>query len=63
MHVFTDSNTTYSGMTTAEIDAGTGTAARLIAPANLKYSINKYSPTDNCQLANGCGYITSSALS
>ena len=63
LHVFTDSNTTYSGMTTAEIDAGTGTTARLITPANLKYAINEYSPTDNCELANGCGYITSSALS
>lgn len=63
LHVFTDSNTTYSGMTTAEIDAGTGTTARLITPANLKYAIDKCIPTDNCQLANWCWYITSSALS
>lgn len=31
----TDNNTTYSGMTAAEIRAGTGTSARLITPANL----------------------------
>ena len=30
-----DTNTTYSGMTQAEIDAGTGTTARLITPARL----------------------------
>lgn len=31
----TDNNTTYSGMTAAEIRAGTSTSARLITPANL----------------------------
>ena len=41
----TDANTTYSGMTTAEIDAGTGTTARLITPANLKYAIETWAPS------------------
>lgn len=31
-----DTNTTYSGMTQAEVDAGTGTTARLITPARLR---------------------------
>lgn len=31
-----DSNTTYSGMTQAEVDAGTGTTARLITPQRLR---------------------------
>lgn len=35
-------NTTYSSMTTAEIDAGTGTTARLITPARLKYAIDQW---------------------
>lgn len=99
LHLFTDSNTTYSAIGTAEIDAGTCTCARTITAANLKYAIqcwdgnvvsnDAYScswdgisgvapskdavydkiesivcaiPTDNCQLWNSCGYITSSSL-
>lgn len=31
-----DTNTTYSGMTQTEVDAGTGTTARLITPARLR---------------------------
>ena len=31
-----DTNTTYSGMTQAEVDAGTGTTARLITPTRLR---------------------------
>lgn len=31
-----DTNTTYSGMTQVEVDAGTGTTARLITPARLR---------------------------
>ena len=33
-------NTTYSSMTQAEIEAGTGTTARIITPARLKYAID-----------------------
>ena len=35
-------NTTYSSMTTAEIDAGTSGTARLITPARLKYAIDTW---------------------
>lgn len=35
-------NTTYSSMTVAEINAGTGTAARLITPARLKTAIETW---------------------
>lgn len=37
-----ESNTTYSGMTAAEIAAGTGTTNRLISPANLKTAIQTW---------------------
>ena len=36
----------YSGMTTTEIDTGTSTSAKLISPANLKYAINHYAPNE-----------------
>ncbi|MBP5363899.1 MAG: hypothetical protein J6Y49_00925 [Alphaproteobacteria bacterium] len=39
-----DSNTTYSGMTAAEITAGTATTNRLISPANLKTAIETWAP-------------------
>ena len=42
-----NTNTTYSGMTAAEIDAGTGTTNRLISPSNLKSAIIKWTPTDS----------------
>lgn len=37
-----DDNTTYSSMTVAEYEAGTGTTARLITPARLKAAIAYY---------------------
>lgn len=37
-----ESNTTYSGMTVAEIEAGTSTTNRLISPANLKTAVNTW---------------------
>ena len=63
LHVFTDTNSTYSAMTQAEIEAGTGTTWRTLTPVNLKYAIDRCLPTDNCQLSNGCWYITSADLS
>ena len=36
----------YSGMSVAEIDAGTSTSNRLITPANLKYAIQHYAPNE-----------------
>lgn len=60
LHLFTDSNTTYSAMWCAEINTWTCTSARSITAACLKYAIQYYSPTDNSQLANGCGYVTAS---
>ena len=44
LHLMTDRNSTYSAMTTAEIDAGTGTTWRTITPVNLKYAIDNISP-------------------
>lgn len=38
-------NTTYSSMTVAEIEAGTGTTARLITPARLKAAIQYWAGT------------------
>ena len=63
LHVFTDTNSTYSAMTQAEIEAGTSTTWRTMTAANLKYAIDRCLPTDNCQLANSCWYITSADLS
>lgn len=60
LHLFTDSNNTYSAMSTTEIDTWTCGTWRSLSAANLKYAIQHYSPTDNCQLANGCGYVTAS---
>lgn len=37
-----DANTTYAGMTAAEVTAGTGTTDRLITPARLKSAIETY---------------------
>ena len=39
-----NTNTTYSSMTTAEIDAGTGTTAKLITPARLKHAVETWAP-------------------
>lgn len=38
-------NTTYGGMTAAEITAGTATTNRLISPVNLKTAIQTWAPT------------------
>ena len=45
-------NTTYSGMTDAEVAAGTGTSNRLITPARLKTAIETWAPS-------GGGAVTS----
>ena len=42
--VISSTNTTYSGMTTSEINAGSGTTHRLVSPANLKTAIQKWAP-------------------
>lgn len=41
-------NTTYSGMTAAEITAGSGTTNRLITPANLKTAIQTWDTDVSC---------------
>ena len=41
----TDANTTYSGMSAAEITAGTSSTNRLISPAHLKTAIQTWAPT------------------
>ena len=60
LHLMTDSNTTYSAMSTAEIDAWTGTTARLITPTNLKYAIENLSPSkvDDTAYANSWDWVT-----
>lgn len=59
-------NTTYSSMTVAEYEAGTGTTARTITPARLKGAILKWAlpasttiPTKVSDLTNDSGFITS----
>lgn len=42
---WTNTNTTYSGMTDAEYQAGTGTSNRLITPARLKAAILYHAPS------------------
>ena len=44
LHLFTDSNTTYSAMTNAEATTGTCTSGRSIAACTLKCAINYYAP-------------------
>lgn len=39
-----DHNSSHSSMSTAEIDAGTGTTARVITPARLKYAVETLAP-------------------
>lgn len=51
-------NTTYSGMTDAEYQAGTSTSNRLITPARLKAAIQYYSPANTSDLTNDSGFIT-----
>ena len=58
LHVVTDANTTYSAMSVAEWTTWTCTACRTIRADYLKQIIQHYNPTDNCQLANSCGYTT-----
>lgn len=55
-------NTTYSGMTDAEVTAGTGTSNRLITPARLKNAIQTWAPAipENVSaFTNDAGYLTS----
>ena len=72
-------NTTYSGMTDAEYQAGTGTSNRLITPARLKAAILYHAPvtsvngstgavtvsvpTKTSDLTNDSGFITSAPVS
>lgn len=72
-------NTTYSGMTDAEYQAGTGTTNRLITPARLKAAIELHAPvqsvngntgavtvnvpTKTSDLTNDSGFITSAPVS
>lgn len=71
-------NTTYSGMTDAEYQAGTSTTNRLITPARLKAAIELHAPvqsvngqtgavtvtvpTKTSDLTNDSGYITSAPV-
>lgn len=71
-------NTTYSGMSDAEYQAGTGTSNRLITPARLKAAIELHAPvqsvngqtgavtvnvpTKTSDLTNDSGYITSAPV-
>ena len=71
-------NTTYSGMTDAEYQAGTGTSNRLITPARLKAAIKLHAPvqsvngqdgdvtiavpTKTSDLTNDSGFITSAPV-
>lgn len=55
-------NTTYSSMTTAEIDAGTGTTARIITPARLKYAIQYWSTAASRQIWYGTCSTAESSL-
>lgn len=55
LHLFSDTNTTYSAMSVAEYNTGTCTTGRTLSASILKQII----PNDNCQLANGCSYVTS----
>lgn len=71
-------NTTYSGMTDAEYQAGTGTSNRLITPARLKAAILHHAPvqsvngatgavtvsvpTKTSDLTNDSGFITSAPV-
>lgn len=71
-------NTTYSGMTDAEYQAGTSTTNRLITPARLKAAVELHAPvqsvngatgdvtvnvpTKTSDLTNDCGFITSAPV-
>lgn len=54
-------NTTYSGMTDAEYQAGTSTTNRLITPARLKAAIQLWAsiPENVSAFTNDAGYLTS----
>lgn len=53
-------NTTYSSMTVAEIDAGTGTTARIITPERLKHAVETWSTGEENVQANWTETNTSS---
>ena len=62
---FTDTNTTYSEITTAEIDTGTSSALRTITARRLKYLLDKIValfPTKTSDLTNDSGFITSAEI-
>jgi hypothetical protein len=57
-----DTNTTYSEITTAEIDAGTSSTLRTITARRLKYLLDKIValfPTKVSELTNDSGFLTS----
>lgn len=51
-------NTTYSGMSDAEYQAGTGTSNRLITPARLKAAIELHAPVQSVNGATGAVTVT-----
>lgn len=51
-------NTTYSGMTDAEVSAGTGTTDRLITPARLKTAVQTWAPVISVNGSTGAITIT-----
>ena len=51
-------NTTYSGMTDAEVSAGTGTSNRLITPARLKTAVQTWAPVTSVNGSTGAITIT-----
>ena len=51
-------NTTYSGMTDAEVSAGTGTTNRLITPARLKTAVQTWAPVTSVNGSTGAITIT-----
>ncbi len=57
-----DTNTTYSEITTAEIDTGTASTLRTITARRLKYLLDKIValfPTKTSELTNDSGFLTS----
>ena len=53
-------NTTYSSMTVAEIEAGTGTTARTITPARLKTAVQTWAPVTSVNSKTGAVTLTAS---
>ena len=60
-----DTNTTYSEISTAEIDAGTSSTLRTITARRLKYLLDKIValfPTKTSELTNDSGFLTTNDL-